>query len=218
MSNSWEFSNTSAGRVLKAIQVRGRAKIKDVAADLGVTPSAVRLQLTQLQASGAIQADKVRDGVGRPHFVYSATPQAQDLFHKDYGELARLVLQQVRDTQGKDVLRVVLQQVAERLASKYRDEVQGGELGDRVAAWAELLDEKGVSVQVLETGEGYLLKEYGCPYYNVAQDQRAVCEMEQQVMARLFEAGVSLTACVWDGHHACQFTIVEDQAQGEARE
>ena len=34
--------------------MRGRAKIKDVAADLGVTPSAVRLQLTQLQASGAI--------------------------------------------------------------------------------------------------------------------------------------------------------------------
>lgn len=216
MANSWEFSNTSAGRVLKAIQIRGQAKVKDVAADMGVTPSAVRLQLTQLQASGAIRTDKVRGGVGRPHYVYSVTPQAQDLFQKDYGELARLILQQVHETQGTDVLQVVLQQVADRLASQVRDRVQRGELLDRVAAWAELLDQKGVSVEILETDAGYLLQEYGCPYHNVAQENRAVCEMERQVMSRLFEVSVSLTKCVLDGHHGCQFTIVDNRTQGQA--
>ena len=97
MSFSWEFSNTPAGRVLKAIQLRGKASIKDVAADLGVTSSAVRLHLTQLQASGAIQAEKVRKGVGRPYYVYSVTPQAHNLFYKDYGDLARLLREEVSD-------------------------------------------------------------------------------------------------------------------------
>jgi hypothetical protein len=37
MTYGWEFTNTPAGRVLKAIQLRGKASIKDVAAVLGVT-------------------------------------------------------------------------------------------------------------------------------------------------------------------------------------
>ncbi|MGD8473137.1 MAG: winged helix-turn-helix transcriptional regulator, partial [Anaerolineae bacterium] len=92
MTLSWDFANTPAGRVLKSIQMRGRASIKDVAADLGVTVSAVRLHVAQLQASGAIRTDKVREGVGRPYYVYSLTRQAHDLFYKDYGDLAKLLL------------------------------------------------------------------------------------------------------------------------------
>ena len=53
------------------------------------------------------------------------------------------------------------------------------------------------------------MREYGCPYQNVAAENRAVCEMEQVVMARLLESGVKLTQCVLDGHRGCQFTIVE---------
>jgi predicted ArsR family transcriptional regulator len=209
MSFSWEFSNTPAGRVLKAIQLRGRASIKDVAADLGVTSSAVRLHLTQLQASGAIRAEKVREGVGRPYYVYSVTPQAHNLFYKDYGDLARLLLEEVCETQGPEALQGVLHRVGDRLADVYRDQVWGQELADRVRAWAELLDQRGVPVELEQTEEGYVLMEYGCPYQNVAAENRAVCEMEQLVMARLLESGVQLTQCVLDGHRGCQFTIVE---------
>lgn len=209
MSYSWEFSNTPAGRVLKAIQLRGKASIKDVAADLGVTSSAVRLHLTQLQASGAIRAEKVREGVGRPYYVYSVTPQAHNLFYKDYGDLARLLLEEVSETQGPDALQGVLRRVGDRLADVYRDQVWGLELADRVRSWAELLDQRGVPVELERTETGYVLKEYGCPYQNVAAENRAVCEMEQMVMARLLESGVKLTQCVLDGHRGCQFTIVE---------
>jgi predicted ArsR family transcriptional regulator len=209
MSYSWEFSNTPAGRVLRAIQLRGKASIKDVAADLGVTSSAVRLHLTQLQASGAIQAEKVREGVGRPYYVYSVTPQAHNLFYKDYGDLARLLLEEVGKTQGPDALQGVLRRVGDRLADVYRDQVWGQELADRVRSWAELLDQRGVPVELERTETGYVLKEYGCPYQNVAAENRAVCEMEQMVMARLLESGVQLTQCVLDGHRGCQFTIVE---------
>lgn len=209
MSLAWEFSNTPAGRVLKAIQLRGQASIKDVAADLGVTSSAVRLHLTQLQASGAIRAEKVREGVGRPYYVYSATPQAHNLFYKDYGELAKLLLEEVSETQGPDALQGVLRRVGDRLADVYRDQIWGQELADRIGAWAELLDQRGVPVELEQTEEGFVLKEYGCPYQNVAAENRAVCEMEQVVMARLLESGVKLTQCVLDGHRGCQFTIVE---------
>jgi predicted ArsR family transcriptional regulator len=209
MSYSWEFSNSPAGRVLKAIQLRGKASIKDVAADLGVTPSAIRLHLTQLQASGAIRASKVREGVGRPYYVYSVTPEAHNLFYKDYGDLARLLLEEVNEIQGAEALQGVLRRVGERLADIYQDQIRSHELAERVSSWAELLDQRGISVEVEQTKEGYVIREYGCPYQNVAVESRAICEMERQVMARLLESGVKLTQCVLDGHRRCQFTISE---------
>jgi predicted ArsR family transcriptional regulator len=210
MTYSWEFTNSPAGRVLKAIQLRGRASIKDVAIDLGVTASAVRMHLTQLEASGAVRADKVREGVGRPYYVYSATPQAHNLFYKDYGDLARFLLQEVTETQGADVLQDVLRRVGDKLADLYRDQVGDRGLSDRISAWADLLDQRGVTVEIEKTEEGFVLREYGCPYQNVALGNRAVCDMERQVMARLLESGVRLTHCVLDGYRGCQFAIAGD--------
>lgn len=207
MTYSWEFAKSPAGRVLKAIQRHGRASIKDVAAELDVTTSAVRLHISQLQASGAVRADQVREGVGRPYYVYSVTPQAHSLFYKDYGDLARLLLQEVSETQGSDALQDVLRRVAEKLADMYRGRVQSRELADRIAAWADLLERRGVTVELEMTEDGFVLCEYGCPYQNVALENRAICEMERQVMARLLESGVRLTHCVLDGHRRCQFTI-----------
>ena len=195
--------------MLKVIQMHGQASIKDVASDLGVTTSAVRLHLTQLQANGAVRAEKVREGVGRPYYVYSVTPQAHNLFHKDYGDLAKLLLEEVGETQGTEALQGVLRRVASRMAALYKDQVDGLALADRVDSWAELLDQRGVTVEIEKTPEGFVLQEYGCPYQNVALENRAVCEMERQVMARLLESGVQLTECVLDGHRGCQFTIAQ---------
>ena len=210
MTLAWDFANTPAGRVLKSIQIRGRASIKDVAADLGVTASAVRLHLAQLQASGAIHAEKVREGVGRPYHVYSLTPQAHDLFYKDYGDLARLLLEEVSESQGPDEMQDVLGRVGARLAEKYRDQVPGQDLAERVKAWAELLDQRGVTVEIERIDDGFILREYGCLYQNVAAENRAICEMERQVMARLLGSGVRLTQCMMDGHRGCQFAVTSE--------
>lgn len=208
MSYSWEFANTPAGRVFKAIQLRGKASIKEVASDLGVTTSAVRLHLSQLQSSGAIHADEVREGVGRPHYVYSVTPEAHRLFYRDYGDLTRLLLEEVSASQGPEALQEVLDRVSERLVTLYRDQVRGKELAERVRAWASVLDQRGIAVRIEKAGDGFALEQYGCPYHNVAVENRAVCEMEQQVMGRLLGAEVSLTHCVVDGHYGCEFEIV----------
>jgi predicted ArsR family transcriptional regulator len=207
MNYSWEFANTPAGRVLKAIQLRGKASIRDVAADLGVTTSAVRLQLSQLEASGAVRAEKIRDGVGRPYHVYSATPRAHDLFYKDYGDLARLLLAEVMRIEGPDALDGVLRRVSTQLAVLYRERISGQELGERVEEWADLLSHRGVPADVQKTEEGYVLQEYGCPYQSIAVENRAVCELESQVMADLLRSQVKRTQCVLDGHHSCHFVI-----------
>lgn len=206
----------AAGEALRAIQLRGKATIKDLAADLGVTASAVRQHLVHLEAQGAIRAERVREGVGRPYFVYSLTEQAHGLFHKDYGELATLLLEEVASSQGPDAFQDVLRRVSDRLAAHYRGQMAGRELAERLQAWAALLDERGVAVEIVKTEQGYVLREYGCPYHNVAARNRAVCEMERQVMARLLSSGVRRTQCVLDGARGCQFVISDRVAEDGA--
>lgn len=212
MQQPWEFAATPAGRVLKAIRARGKASIKEVAGVLGVTPSAVRPHLIQLQASGAVSTEQVREGVGRPYHLYSATPQAHLLFRNDYGDVARLLLDEIMQTQGAEALQAVLRRVALRLAALYRGQVEGERLPDRVQAWVELLDQRGAVAELVRSNEGFVLREFGCPYENIALENRAVCEMERQMMAGLLGSRVDLTQCVLDGHHACQFTVVGDEA------
>jgi predicted ArsR family transcriptional regulator len=211
-----DFSNTPAGEALRAIQVRGRAKIKDLATDLGVTASAVRQHLLHLQAQGAIRAEVVREGVGRPYYVYSLTPQAHNLFRQDYGELAALLLQEMAMSQGPDAFQDVLRRVSDRLAAMYQGQVKGRALAERLADWAALLDQRGVAVEIVRTEQGYLLREYGCLYHNVAAENRAACEMERQIMARLLVSGVKRTQCVLDGDRGCEFLISESAAQEPA--
>ena len=209
MAISGRFADSPAGRVIRVIQVRGKVSIKDLAADLDVTASAVRMHLAQLRASGAIRAEKVREGVGRPYYVYSLTPEAHDMLYQEPGDLARILLEEVSETQGPDALQTILRRVGTRLADKYRDQIPEQELPERVRALAELLEQRGLVVEIQETGDGYLFREYGCPYRNAAVGNRAVCDMEQQVIARLLGSGVKLTECVLDGHRACEFSIVE---------
>jgi len=214
MSNGWHFSNTPAARVLKAIQVRGKASIKDVAGDLGVTASAVRQHLAQLEASGAVESVKIREGVGRPYYLYSVTPEGHNMFHKDYGDLARLLLSLLLDEVGRNreagAIHEVMRRVSGQLADLYRDSVSGESLAERLQSWADILDQRGVSVEIRQTEDGFELREYGCPYQAVAFENRAACELERRVMARLLAPTVELKNCVLDGYHGCQFRIVQN--------
>lgn len=217
MSNAWDFANTAAGRVLRAIQLRRQARVVDLAADLGVSASAVRQHLGQLEASGAVRTDKVRDGVGRPYHVYSVTAQGHRLFHNDYGDLTRFLLDEVGEVQAPDVFSQVLRRVGERLAESHRHEVEGNSLAERVEALSEWLERRGVPARVEEAGQGYELRSFGCPYHNVALENHAVCEIERQVMARLLGADVRRIDCVLDGDPAekggCRFTIHARRSQ-----
>jgi predicted ArsR family transcriptional regulator len=217
MTNSWDFAKTAAGRVLRAIQFRGEARVSDLAADLGISASAVRQHLAQLEASGAVRTGKVRDGVGRPYHVYSVTPQGHQLFQNDYGDLARFLLDEIGTVQEPDRFSSLLRRVGQRLAETHRHEVEGNTLAERLEALSQWLERRGVPAYVEEAGGGYELRSYGCPYHTVALDNHAACEIERQVMARLLWADVWRVDCVLDSDLAdgggCRFRIHTRRSQ-----
>jgi predicted ArsR family transcriptional regulator len=195
--------------ILRILQSRGSASIKDLELALGVTATAVREQVAHLIAEDIIIARRVRGDVGRPFYVYSLTAKAQELFPKDYGELARLLLQEIIAMDGPGKLQQLLDRVGDQLAAQYAGHMRGQELEDKLRALADVLVEKGVGADVRpETvGEGFVLHANTCPYFAVVQDHREICDMEQQMLSRLLGADVVLGDCILDGHNGCQFHV-----------
>jgi DeoR family suf operon transcriptional repressor len=193
--------------VIRLLQKRGSASIKEIEAALGVTTTAVRLQLSNLQAEGLVAARIVREGVGRPHYEYHLTEKARGLFACYCDELALSLYEELLSEVGAAKVKELLGRVRNRLVLKYRGQVQGALLDQRITQLADLLDQKGILTDVEVYDDGFILREYTCPYHDLALEHREICEMEREVIAHVLDANVSLTRCMVDGHVGCQFNV-----------
>ncbi|HUS15463.1 MAG TPA: winged helix-turn-helix transcriptional regulator [Chloroflexia bacterium] len=200
-------AGTPRTAILQILQKRGQASIKELEVALGVTATAVREQLSHLLSEGVIDALRVRGDIGRPFYVYRLTDKAQELFPKDYGTLARLLLEESLALHGPAAYTQLLERVGRRLEETFAGELPGRVMEDRLYGLASLLVQKGFPSEITRSGDGFVLHATTCPYFAVVRDHREICDMEQQMMSRLLDADVNLGACVLDGHAACQFSV-----------
>ncbi|HEX9989164.1 MAG TPA: hypothetical protein VGE45_11890 [Chloroflexia bacterium] len=199
------------GEMLRHIQHMGSASIKDLEAAMGVTTTAVREQVAHLLHEGFIQATRVRGDVGRPYYVYSLTPKAQELFPKDYAALALLLFEETLALHGPEGLRTLLNRVSRRMVEKFEDQTQGKDLSKKLLGLVSALGETGMDVAMVPVeGSGdFVFKTYTCPYFEVAKSHSQICEMEQDMMADLLGPGVEvkLLSRIVEGGCACEFHV-----------
>jgi predicted ArsR family transcriptional regulator len=80
-------------------------------------------------------------------------------------------------------------------------------MGDRVRDLSALLDRRGIRVDFEHSDDVIVLREYNCPYHDLASVHRDVCEMERNAFSLALGAEVTLGNCIQDGHHSCQFMV-----------
>ena len=196
--------------MLRLIQRKGEATVKELEQELGRTTTAVREQLTALQADGYIIATrvKVKGELGRPYYVYALTDKGQELFPKEYGDLTNLLLEEILELDGRDKLDLLLQRVSDRAAAKYAAGIDSAQhLLDRLHNLAALLGDKGMPIEVQQRGSVMMIHSASCPYFAVAQRHREICDMEQRMLGQALGSSVQLTGCVLDGNHGCDFVV-----------
>lgn len=200
--------------VLEHLQKSGSATIKDLESVLGVTTTAVRQHLTMLQAQGYIERRRVHAGVGRPHHAYELADKAQELFGCHCDDLALTLLEEVFLLEGSDRTALLLDRVGGRLAQKYADNVRSTALQERVHELASTLYDRGVIADVsteasMDGSDTIVLHTYNCPYHELAQDHREICDMDQKMIRQVLGSDVDLTECMMDGHSSCSFVVSE---------
>ncbi len=180
-----------------------------------VTATAVRLRLNRLMAQGLVRRSERRAGRGRPTFNYFTTERARSTFGQNYDELARAMWQELKSLDDRALAMKVLRRVADRLAERYRDDIRGGDVAERLGALRDLLSERGVAAEVDAQGRLPVLRQYSCPYHELAAVDRTVCGIEKRMFEKALDSELKLSQCRLDGHTCCEFEV-RDAGRGNA--
>jgi DeoR family transcriptional regulator, suf operon transcriptional repressor len=203
-----QLNGSPAQQVLSILQRRGRSTVRELEEVLGVTANAVRQQLTGLMAEGYVEQAIERTGRGRPRHQYSLTAAGLMLFPHRYDEFTNGLLREILLSEGSHRVEELLGRIGRRLAAEYEPELAGLATVERTARLTELLNAKGILAEMRLQPDGIMFHEYTCPYYHLAREYRAICDMEEGMIAQAVKQPVELVACTLDGNHGCQFRIL----------
>src|SRR5512137_878801 len=88
-------------KIVLALKQRGGLTAAELAEMLGITSMGVRRHLTTLERDKLVRYELVQRGKGRPSYVYRLSPQAENLFPKNYAALANELLSYLANDEGE---------------------------------------------------------------------------------------------------------------------
>lgn len=200
--------------ILSILREENQATVEDLADRLELTPMTIRHHLNVLQAQNLVEASKVRRSkkVGRPRLVYTLTDAADDLFPHGYGELARRLVSEVKETMGEEETEAMFRRIAQDLAAEAppADPNQGFE--ERLDQVSDFLEEQGFLSRWEKTDEGYVLTNVNCPYRRVSQDHSEVCLLDVELLRRLLDVQPERLESMRGGDAACSFLLQPNES------
>lgn len=194
-------------QILDHLHLEHRGTVKELARRLCLTPTGVRQHLSILEREGLVEAEVDRGHVGRPAYVYRLSESGEALYPKRYDMLVNLLMEEIRQVAGADILQRILRRVADRLAQQYRDRTESHTLAERVEVAAELMREQGCVAFTEERDGVFYLHECTCPYPAVASRNSAICALEVDLVRRLTGSDARLVSSLLRGDTACIYRV-----------
>jgi predicted ArsR family transcriptional regulator len=202
------MSESSDRCLLDLIRRHGPLTVAEMGDRLGVTPTAVRNRLTRLVESGMVERRSEQGGRGRPKHTYQASVAANKRLGQNCADLVVILWDEMmRNVEDRKLRRFLFGRITERLAELYRSQVTGVEWERRLVQLGTVLHDRGIETEVTRGDGGSLpvLKQHSCPYYELAEADRAVCAMERKMFEKVVGRGLRLSQCRLDGHRSCDF-------------
>ncbi|NPA91071.1 MAG: ArsR family transcriptional regulator [Chloroflexi bacterium] len=198
-------------RILQIIQERGKATVAELADILGMAPVSVRHHLDILQGDGLIRVDGVRrrSGAGRPQHVYSLTPDAYQVFPKNYAHLLHHLLNYLADVDPQGLHKVV-EEVARRMAQDAQlDSPQALSPDVFLEHVVHFLNEHGYMARWQRENGEYALLFANCPYVDLVTSHPILCQLDRALIRFLLNTreDVEMQTSIRDGAHQCVWRV-----------
>jgi predicted ArsR family transcriptional regulator len=198
--------------VLYAVRRRGEATVEQVAEQLGITVSGARQHLSRLARDGYLETSELeRSGGarGRRALLYAATPAADHLFPKAYGELTNELLGYVSDRDPALLEQLFAQRRAARVEHATARLARRGSRGERVEELTRILDKDGyLATCERMPGGAYRIVEHNCAIWAVAQRYGQACTSEIDfIRAVLPDATVERVEHMVTGARRCAYEV-----------
>lgn len=213
MDGGPDVERRTRDRVCREVLERGPVTAVELAAELGLTPAAVRRHLDGLLHDRFIEVwapPAQHRGRGRPARRFVVTDAGHAALSSAYDDLATSALRFLSSVAGDDAVRRFADERVSELETRYRPVVDsaGSQPVDRAQALAGALSGDGyaASTRSLETGGtavGVQLCQGHCPVQHVARDFPQLCEAETEAFSRLLGVHVQRLATLAHGEHVC---------------
>lgn len=208
MSKVIEPPDSTDRPLLDLIRRRGPLSVAEMAAALGVTPTAVRVRLTRLVGCGMVERQTEHGGRGRPRHTYQASVEAHRRLGQNYADLAVVLWEEMmRTVEDRKLRRLLFGRITDRLAELYRAQLSGDGWQGRLIELGTILHGRGIEAEVVRDEADALpvLRQHSCPYHELAETDPAVCAMERKMFEKVVGHGLRLSQCRLDGHRSCDF-------------
>ena len=198
-------------KVLKTLLTRQRCTITDLAEAVGINPISVRHHINKLEATGMVDSEEERHGVGRPRLVYFLTDKGMEQFPSRYLKLTVRLLKQLKETLPEPLVGELFTQMADDLAADYASDLELDDLPieDRLDIVQDLLGSEGFTMEWEHKDDGYHIREVNCPYYHVGQSHPEVCAVEETLISNMLAVPIEKVKCILDGDSLCTYIVPE---------
>jgi predicted ArsR family transcriptional regulator len=198
------FFSTTRGRIVLLIRHSART-VDELAEALGLTRNAVREHLTTLERDGLAHRSGVRRGNGKPAHLYSLTPEAAELFPRGYAPVLDGVLDALARQLPPAAREALLRGVGRGIAAARPS--PRGDLRERIAACAELLNELGGLAEAREVDGTLIIQGWSCPLASVVVAHPELCLLAEEMVTELVGRPVR-ERCDRRDPPRCFFTVV----------
>jgi predicted ArsR family transcriptional regulator len=200
-----QLLDTSRGRIVTLLQ-RGALTVDDIAARMGLTANAVRVQITGMERDGVVQRAGQRPGATRPSNIFELTSEVEQLLSRAYipflTQLVRVFADGLPQDQVEMFFREAGRGMVEELALRKR---VSGDLRTRVKMASDLLnDELGAITHVEENS--LVIRGIACPLAAVTGKHPAVCGAMGSLLVEILDVQVS-ECCDRSERPKCCFEI-----------
>ena len=195
--------------VIETLSQQGPLPVEEIARAARVSTMALRYHLTLLARDGLIvQRDVARRGsVGRPQMMYALVEDAREHLPKKYHALAAQLLDEATQTLGAKETRAMLRRAGRHAATAAPPLRRGAGTQARLNRATKFLSERGYMARWEKSNGDLLLNVCNCPYRQVAQEHREVCDMDVAMIGALMDAPFKMTRCIARDDGRCQFVV-----------
>ncbi|MDA0833022.1 MAG: transcriptional regulator [Planctomycetota bacterium] len=185
--------------------------VQDICTEAGVTATAVRQRLNRLLNYGYIERKSVRVGRGRPHHTYHVTPDGQRILGEDYSILANVLWKELMQIPDESLRQQVMTRIRDAMVAQLGKGVDAENLDKRLQELQIRLIQQGFNVETGIDNGLPVLREFSCPFYDLANADPQICELERQVYEKILGVNVFLKSRCVEGHPCCEFIVQNDR-------
>ena len=194
---------TAQERIAASLRYRD-ATVDELAAELGVTPSAIRPHLANMQRDGRVHVSGTRRGSTKPSQLYALTPSAQLKLSRAYVPLLTQILHVLSGRMSAREFDAFMREVGRGLlAGRPRPH---GPAGARAQAASALLDELGGASEVVDADGTLWIRAHSCPLAVTTARHPEACHAVESLLGEFTGLDVA-NCCDRESRSRCCFEI-----------